>query len=241
MHRFRVEAIGNGDTLLLANAGQVHHLKNVLRLGPGDEITVFDGAGTECLCLVDALGREGVTLAVRARTKVKPRKARLTIACAVPKRGMDEVVDKLTQLGVDSVVPMRTERVVARLGEDASHSRVERWRRLARAAAEQSHRSDVPDVGPVADFREVIARASAFDLRLIPTLSGDRVALSTVIRDTTPASILVLVGPEGDFSDREVQQARSAEFVPVDLGPHVLRVDTAAISIAAYLMVAGIT
>ena len=241
MHRFRVEAIGDEDTVLLADSGQVHHLKNVLRLHRGDEITVFDDAGRECLCLVDGVGREGVTLAVQARTTAKPRKARLTIACAVPKRGMDEVIDKLTQIGVDSVVPMRTQRVVARLDDDSSHLRVERWRRLARAAAEQSHRSDVPDIGLVTDFSEVIARASAFDLRLIPTLTGDRVSLSAAIRDVRPASILVLVGPEGDFSDQEIQQALGAGFVLVDLGQHVLRVDTAAISVAAYLMLAGVT
>src|SRR5512135_805195 len=93
VHRFRVEAIGDEDTLLLADGGLVHHLKNVLRLHRGDEITVFDDAGRECLCLVDGVGREGVTLAVQARTTAKPRKARLTIACAVPKRGMDEVID----------------------------------------------------------------------------------------------------------------------------------------------------
>lgn len=236
-----MESIGDEDTLLLTDAGQVHHLKNVLRLSRGDEITVFDDAGRECLCSVDGVGREDVTLTVRARRHAIERRARLMIACAVPKRGMDDVVDKLTQLGVDSLVPMRTQRVVAKLGDDSSQSKVERWRRLARAAAEQSHRSDVPTVRPVTDFSEVIAGASAFDLRLIPTLAGERETLSSVIRDMRPASIVVLVGPEGDFSDQEIQQARNAGFVPVDLGQHVLRVDTAAISVAAYLRVAGIT
>jgi 16S rRNA (uracil1498-N3)-methyltransferase len=240
VHRFRIEAIGDENMLLLTDAGQVHHLKNVLRLGRGDEITVFDDAGMECLCSVNGVGREEVTLTVRARRHVIERRSRLMIACAVPKRGMDDVVDKLTQLGVDSLIPMRTQRVVAKLGDDSSQSRIERWMRLARAAAEQSHRSEVLTVGPVTDFTEVIAGASAFDLRLIATLAGHRETLISVTRDMRPASTAALIGPEGDFSDDEIQQACSAGFVPVDLGQQVLRVDTAAIAVAAYLRLAGI-
>ena len=110
--------------------------------------------GRECFCTVDRFDPAGVTLIVKSRREVTRRKARLMVACALPKKGMDEIVDKLTQLGVDSIVPMRTERVVVRLTEEAARAKVERWRRLARAAAEQSQRIDVPEVGQVTEIWE---------------------------------------------------------------------------------------
>ena len=241
MHRFRVEHIGDGDGIWLGDAGQVHHLKDVLRLAAGDEIEVFDDGGQECLCTVDRLERASVTLSVKSRRVPSSRRARLMVACSLPKKGMDEIVDKLTQLGVDSIVPMRTERVVVKLGEEAARARVERWRRLARAAAEQSQRSDVPEVGPVTDFGQIVSLAGGFDLKLIPTVSGDRKTLEEAVDELRPASILVLIGPEGDFTEQEVEMGRKAGFLPVSLGDRTLRVDTAAIAVASYLKVAGVT
>jgi len=240
MHRFRVESIGDGDTVLLADVGQVHHLKDVLRLTLGDEVALFDDGGHECLCTVDRFEPAGVTLTIKSKKEVSPRKARLMVACALPKKGMDEIVDKLTQLGVDTIVPMRTERVVVRLTEEAARRKVERWRRLAQAAAEQSQRSDVPEVGQVTDIERIISRSEDFDLKLIPTLSGDRPTVGEVLGGRRPSSILVLIGPEGDFTDEEVKMARDAGFSSLSLGNQVLRVDTAAIAVAAYLRVAGI-
>jgi 16S rRNA (uracil1498-N3)-methyltransferase len=241
MHRFRVERIGDGDRIWLGDAGQVHHLKDVLRLAAGDEVEMFDDGGQECLCAVERLERASVTLSVKSRREASRRRARLMVACSLPKKGMDEIVDKLTQLGVDTIVPMRTERVVVKLGDQAARARVERWRRLARAAAEQSQRSDVPEVGPVTDFGQIVSQAGGFDLKLIPTLSGDRKTIVDIVAGSRPASILVLIGPEGDFTDQELETARKAGFLPVSLGDQVLRVDTAAIAVASYLRVAGVT
>lgn len=240
MHRFRIDTIADGDMILLSDAGRVHHLRDVLRLAVGDEITMFDDGGHECLCVIVRFSEKGVTLSVRARQPGELRKAKLTVACALPKKGMDEVVDKLTQLGVDTIIPMRTARVVVRLSEAVAAGRRERWKRLAQAAAEQSQRSSVPEIGPVTDLGRVILQAGGFDLKLMPTLSGDRKALGEVLGDTRPGRVLVLIGPEGDFTDEEVGGAREAGFLPVSLGPQVLRVDTAAIAVAAYLRLFGV-
>jgi 16S rRNA (uracil1498-N3)-methyltransferase len=238
MHRFRVENIGDGDTVLLGQPGQVHHLKDVLRLAAGDRIAVFDDGGHECVCTVERIGRETVVLAIQTRREHQFTRARLTMAVAVPKKGMDEIVDKLTQLGVDSIIPMRTDRVVVRLTEELAAGKVERWRRLAQAAAEQSQSSRVPEIQRVTDFDAVVSAPA--DLRLIPHLSGERKTLGEAVGQDVPGSILVLIGPEGDFTGAEVRLALKAAFVPVSLGPQVLRVDTAAIALAGYLRVAGI-
>jgi 16S rRNA (uracil1498-N3)-methyltransferase len=238
MHRVRVESTGDGNTILLRLASQVHHLRDVLRLTVGESVTVFDDVGSECLCTVEHIGRESVGLTVRARNSHVVRGARLTVAVAVPKKGMDEIIDKLTQLGVESIIPMRTERVVVRLSGEGAVGKADRWRRLAQAAAEQSQSSRVPEVRPVTDFETVLAVPA--DLRLIPHLCGDRKTLTEALGRQTSGSILVLIGPEGDFTDAEVRLALQYGFVPVSLGPQVLRVDTAAIAVAGYLRVAGI-
>ncbi len=238
MHRFKVERIGVGDTVLLEDAAQLRHLK-VLRLSIGEEVEVFDGTGRECLCTVHRIAAGSTTLTVKSRKQRSAPPAKLTIAVALPKKGMDEIVDKLTQLGVDSIIPMKTERVVVAVAEEMAAKKIERWTKLARAAAEQSHSNRVPSIRPLTDFPAVVANSDSFDLRLIPNLTDRSTTLPAVLADARPKRILALIGPEGDFSPQEVETAKASGFVPITLGDQVLRVDTAAIALAAFLLVAG--
>jgi 16S rRNA (uracil1498-N3)-methyltransferase len=150
---------------------------------------------------------------------------------------MDDIIDKLTQLGAAGIIPLETERVIVKL-EDGHSSRLERWRKIARSAAEQSQRNTLPEISPVMTLSEVLAQSEDYDLKLIPTLTGDCRPLKSVLPSVKPARILVLIGPEGDFTPSEVEQSLQAGFVPVSLGGTVLRVETAAIAVAAYLQLA---
>jgi 16S rRNA (uracil1498-N3)-methyltransferase len=239
MHFFRISDDSDGETIILGEPAQVHHLKDVLRLGAGDQVTVIDGRGDECLCEVTVFSEGGVILKVKSRVTVASPTAKVAIGCALPKKGMDEVVDKLTQLGVDVIIPMLTERVVVNLGGAAAVARLERWRRLADSAAGQSRRRNVPELRPLAWMGEVMSLAEGYDLKLIPTLSGERRAMGEVIGGGMVGSVIALIGPEGDFTEKEIEAARQAGFVPVSLGAQVLRVDTAAIAVAAYLKLAA--
>jgi len=238
MHRFRIQEISDGDLILLQDADQVHHVKDVLRLGKGDEITVFDDAGQESLCVIDHFHEKTVILSIKERKRISSTAARLTIACALPKRGMDEIIDKLTELGVDTIIPMQTSRVVIQLKKQGDRNKLARWQRVAQSAAEQSQRSRMPDIGGVTPFEEVIADSITFDLKLIPYLSGERRTIADVVNSSRAKDIMVLIGPEGDFSPEEVDMAIAAGFIPVSLGAQVLRVDTAAIAVAAYVKLA---
>jgi 16S rRNA (uracil1498-N3)-methyltransferase len=239
MHSFRVGHIVDGGTIVLEDAGQVHHLKDVLRLAAGDAVTVFDRGGAEYLCEIAVVSEQRATLRVTSRIMAEPTQAKLAIACALPKKGMDDIVDKLTQLGVDTIIPMRTDRVVVRMSDANALGRVERWRKLAESAAGQSRRARVPEVRPLAGIGDVISEADGYDLKLIPTLFGERMALSEALGVRRPVNVLVLIGPEGDFTDEEVAAARRRGFVPVSLGHQVMRVDTAAIAVAAYWRLSG--
>jgi 16S rRNA (uracil1498-N3)-methyltransferase len=237
MHRFRTGQIPGGETISISNTSQIHHLKDVLRLMAGDEITVFDDTW-ECRCTIEHYDRQEMMLRINSRQKISQPKIRVTVACALPKKGMDEIIDKLTQLGVDTIIPMQTERVVVKLDEKRDRVRVGRWRRLAQSAAEQSQRSSIPEVKGITEFGDVIAGTDDYDLKLIPNLEGVRKRLGDVIDGFHSGNILVLIGPEGDFTPEEVKQAVQAGFIPVSLGSLVLRVDTAAVAAAAYIRMA---
>jgi 16S rRNA (uracil1498-N3)-methyltransferase len=238
MHRFRVQEISDGDLIVLQDAEQVHHVKDVLRLAKGDEIIVFDDAGQESLCAIDHFHEKTVTLSIKERKRISSAAARLTIACALPKRGMDEIIDKLTQLGVDTIIPMQTSRVVIQLDKQGDRIKLARWQRVAQSAAEQSQRSRMPEITGVTPIEEIIADSIKFDLKLIPHLSGQRRTIAEVVGGTRAKDIIALIGPEGDFSPDEIDMATAAGFIPASLGAQVLRVDTAAIAVAAYVKLA---
>jgi 16S rRNA (uracil1498-N3)-methyltransferase len=235
MHRFYIEQI-SGDKAVLADLNQVHHIRDVLRLKTGDIIIVFDSAGHEYKAAIDSVGRKQVELNL---TPLKPRPAssvNLTVACAIPKAGrMDDIIDHLAQLGVERIIPMLTDRVVVKLDTAAGEARLSRWQKIAQSAARQCQRSSVPVITPVTDVKEVIENSQDFDLKLIPHLTGERTLIKDVLAKSRAKNIIVLIGPEGDFTPEEVDLASHNGFVPVTLGYTVLRVATAAISVTAYI------
>ncbi len=201
-----------------------------------EEIVLFDSEENEYVGSVASLGKGRVLISIKTRRHAESRKVKITVACAIPKKSkMDDIVDNLTQLGVDAIVPLETERVIVRLDENKKAARLARWRKIARAAAQQSQRNRIPDVGTVSSLASVLARAPEFDLKLIPTLADERKHISAVLAGAPPESVLVLIGPEGDFSPQEVGLAKKAGFIPVSLGDSILRVGVAAVAVASYL------
>jgi 16S rRNA (uracil1498-N3)-methyltransferase len=239
MHRFYLPNKVTGDSAVISDGEQLHHLKDVLRLKPGDEVAVFDGEGSEFPARIDRLEKSQAVLQIQSRKPARPRPVKLAVACAIPKQaGMDDIIDKLTQLDTDVIIPLITERVVVKLdaGSPAAAARLERWKKIARSAAEQSQRNTLPVISPVLSFPEVLGLSRDYSLKLIPTLTGECRPLREVLSaQTQPAGALALIGPEGDFTPHEVEQALASGFIPVSLGETVLRVETAAVAIAGYI------
>jgi 16S rRNA (uracil1498-N3)-methyltransferase len=232
---FYLPGIVSGGSVSMKDAEQLHHMRDVLRLKIGDEVTVFDGEGTKYSGRIAGLDRKGAILDITQRKEVKPSASKIAIACALPKKAkMDEIVDKLTQLGVDTIIPLMTERVIVKTDENKDRM-FERWRKIALNAAEQCQRARLPVIFEITGFKELLVDSAQYSLKLIPTLEGERKSLKTVLSAIALSSILVLIGPEGDFSPQEVREAVERGFIPVSLGENVLRVDTAAIAVASYL------
>lgn len=242
MHRFYIPpAAWNPDALALDEA-ESHHALNVLRLAPGEKVVVFNGQGTEATVQIAAGStKREVRLTVLHKAKTPPLPCRVTLAQAVPKgKNMDLIVQKATELGASEIAPLLSERTVAKLedGESAA-AKQEKWQATVVEAAKQCGQNWLPTVALPRTPKDYFASLGrgAFDLMLIASLQPDSRHLRTLLGEYAaghptggrPASALILVGPEGDFTPAEIGLAKSAGCRPITLGPIVLRTETAAI------------
>jgi 16S rRNA (uracil1498-N3)-methyltransferase len=208
------------------------HLTRVLRLRVGEALILFDGTGGEYPGTIEQSQGGSVTVRVgEARPLERESPLTLTLAQGISRgERMDLVVQKATELGATAIVPLLTERSVVRLSAQQADRKVNRWRAIAIAACEQSGRNRLPQLmrpATLADF--IRGRDGATRLLLSP---GATQRLADVPRTTR---VTVLIGPEGGLTDAEGGSAATAGFVPVRLGPRVLRTETAAIAALALL------
>ena len=238
MHRFYIESKNISKGLLtVGDKKTIHYLVNVLRIKNGrDKVVFFDENRTEYLCELENIPPEGVIFKIIESYPGPKRDINITVACAIPKKSnMDDIVDKLTQLGIDTLIPLKTERMIVRLDRRKESLLTERWKRISLSASQQSRRNSLMIIEPVQEIKQAILDSGGRDLKLIPTLSGERKAIKEVLDKGKSKNIIFLIGPEGDFTDEEVVLALKNGFIPVDLGDNVLRVETAAVAVASFI------
>jgi 16S rRNA (uracil1498-N3)-methyltransferase len=212
--------------LRLAGA-ELHYLRDVLRLRRGARVEVFDGEGRSFEAELATIGPGGADLVLRdASAQRHESPLELTLAVAMAKAAkLDWVVEKATELGVTRIMPFASERAIAAI--ERGTSRIERWRRIAGAAAAQCGRVRCPEVLATESFARLMPLAASHDRALLFSAKGGE---SLGDRDDRAVrSIVVVTGPEGGFSANEVTQAARAGFSLATLGPRVLRAETAAI------------
>lgn len=223
--------------IIINDKEQAHHIRDVLRLRVNEKVSVFDEARNEYACTIEKI-KNTILLNIKERREpgMKDEKVQITVACAIPKKAkFDDIVDKLTQLGVEKIIPLQTERVIIKLDKVKERSRQERWRNIALSAACQSQRNSLPVIEDVTKIKEALKNLDGYDLKLIPTLSGKRKLLKEAVAESNPKNIIIFIGPEGDFSDKELDLARKAGCIPISLGDLVLRVDTACITAVSFI------
>ena len=229
----------DGASVVLA-AEEARHLRDVLRLGRGDEVFVFDGGGREFRCRVDESGRDRAVLGIIE--EVEPASAesplRLTLGVALLKgEKLDLVVQKATELGAYRIVPVVTRLADVRLRDGSETSRrVERLRRIALEACKQSGRARVPAIDAPIAFESFVKSDYADGWRVMFSERGGE-GLGDAVESLhgRPAAVAALVGSEGGWTDEEITLARDAGWDIVTLGGRVLRAETAAITVAALL------
>ena len=205
---------------------EAHHLVRVLRLRPGDGVGLFDGAGGEWLGLVLTLDPEVTIEIVDAAAPAAEPPVHVTLAVGLLKGGqMDTVVRDATMLGAAAIVPLTTSHVAITRRAWQSGTSTDRWQRVAVASARQSRRAVVPAVAPVTSFERVFDDVPA-DIVLMAVEPARSAAAPVGEVGSRPDRALVLIGPEGGWSDAEVDHARSRRARLCSLGPRTLRAET---------------
>jgi 16S rRNA (uracil1498-N3)-methyltransferase len=237
MHRFFLPPPQCSGPILRLEDREAHHAAQVLRLAPGDLVTVLDGAGNEFRCATSSVHRRTVELAVTERKFHAPLPAQLTLVSALTKgRAFEVIVQKSTELGAHAVVPLLTERVVTRFADPAdAAAKVEKWRQIAIESIKQCGSPWLPEIHPPVALAEYLTCGARRELEIIGALAGDRQHPRSVLAEfhrqhqRRPHSLAAWVGPEGDFTPAELAAILARGVVPITLGSNVLRAETAAI------------
>ena len=236
MHHFYLPPAQCRPPLLQLTGGEAHHARDVLRLAQGDRVTVLDGAGRQFLCEALDFDRQSVSLGVLETTTTSAPSVRVTLIQAVPRgKIMESIIQKAAELGAARIVPLLSERVAIRLSGGEAKEKAEKWRQCAIEAIKQCGQPWLPEVEEPLALPVLLAKGASFDLALVGSWQGDGrhprryFAEYEAQQGCRPQTVGAWIGPEGDFTAGELDMIRAAGARPIDLGPLVLRSETAAI------------
>jgi 16S rRNA (uracil1498-N3)-methyltransferase len=235
--RFFISSEQVNDRTITISGEDVSHIVKVLRMKTGDELLLCDGKGNEYSVKIALVNKYEITTDVKARSKREIRHPLITLGQGLPKSDkMDWIVQKATELGVATIVPLMTERTIVKIKDE--EKRVSRWQKICREAAMQSNRPDVPKVGAVIAFKDFLQTQNSElpALLLLPWEEGT-VPIKEILRANPGIkNIIVLIGPEGGFSAHEAEMAKEKNFQLVSLGQNILRTETAAVAVLSMIL-----
>lgn len=213
------------------------HIKTVLRAREGEELTLCDGEGMDYQCRIASLER-GVLLDILSKEvcETEPR-TKITLYQGLPKADkMELIIQKCVELGVDRIVAVSTERAIVKLDKKES-KKLERWQKIAEAAAKQSGRGKIPEIGQqVLKFKEAVVEAKELHGAIIPYEKEQETGIRQFVQGFRGESIGVFIGPEGGFAEEEIALAQENGITPITLGKRILRTETAGMTTAAILL-----
>lgn len=217
----------NEDSATITGSEQ-HHLRNVLRIELGDTIRIIDGKGSVFLAKVHRVNTESTEAQIISREFYKKETPCLTLFQGIPKHEkMELILQKTTELGVTQIIPMFTERSL----QKPSDNRYERWRKVIISATKQCKRAWLPELSDTQKFEDCLNMLPTFERSLICWENEKQQRIKMVLKDIPKVeSIALLVGPEGGFTDKEVNAAIKNGCIPVTINSNILRTETAAIA-----------
>src|SRR5262245_49382773 len=236
MHRFYV-APDKWDSRELALRGsEAHHARNVLRMQAADKLVLFNGKGRELTAEITTIADHEIRLRKLHEAETAPLRCRIVLGQAIPKaKNMDLIVQKAVEIGAAEIVPIISDRTIVQVDSETAAQKQSKWQQIALEAAKQCGQNWLPHVHAPRKLSELffVGPEESFDLQLIGSLQPGAQHLRKVLADYSnehphrPRSVLMLVGPEGDFTPAELELARRHVCQPITLGPIILRVETA--------------
>lgn len=240
MQQFFAEPSWIRENKIYMQGADVNHIKNVLRMKPGEDVRVSDGGGKAYLCCIHSYEEQTAVLDIlKELASDTELPSRLVLFQGLPKGDkMEWIVQKAVELGVYRIVPFAAKRSVVKLDEKKAEKKQARWQLIAKGAAEQSGRGIIPEVGAVCGFAEALRMAGELDVVLIPyELEEGMKETARILEGIAPGqSVGIFIGPEGGFEEEEVEQAKRAGAHAVTLGKRILRTETAGLTALSILM-----
>lgn len=241
MYQFFVDPCQIQGKQIVIEGGDVNHIKNVLRMKPGEELSVSNGKdGKEYRCGIEEIREDRILCSLRfIKEEGAELPSKIYLFQALPKGDkMELIIQKAVELGVYEIIPVATKRAVVKLDEKKAKNKINRWQGIAEAAAKQSKRGIIPAVKNVMSFGEAVSYSKCASRRLIPyELAEDMSKTREIFGSLTAGEDLaVFIGPEGGFTEEEVQEAVREGASPITLGKRILRTETAGMAVLSILM-----
>jgi 16S rRNA (uracil1498-N3)-methyltransferase len=237
VHRFYISPEEWQCSPLALRGSEAHHARDVLRMKAGEKIVLFNGRGREVTVEIAAFEDDEIRLRKLHEAETPPLRGRITLGQAIPKgKNMELIVQKAVEIGAAEIAPIISDRTIVQIDSNSAAQKQRKWQQIAIEAGKQCGQNWLPRVHPPRKLAEFFSTSEqGFDLRLIGSLQPEARNLKSILemylRQHTdrPRSVLMLVGPEGDFTPAELALARRHGCEPITLGPIILRVETAAI------------
>ncbi len=243
MYQFFVEPdqIHLYDNTVIIQGSDVNHIRNVLRMKPGEELNVSNGQdGKEYRCAVASLEEDRVVCQLRfVKEDNVELSSRVHLFQALPKADkMEFIIQKAVELGACRIIPVAAKRCVVKLDGKKAASKTARWQAIAQAAAKQCRRGIIPEVAEVMSFDKAVRQAADMDVKMIPyELAEGMVKTREIIGSLHDGQdIALFIGPEGGFEESEIQLAMENGILPVTLGRRILRTETAGMTVLSWIM-----
>lgn len=241
MYQFFVEPSQIQGNRITITGKDVNHIKNVLRMKAGEEISISNGVdGKDYRCGIEELLDEEIICSLRfIKEDGVELPAKVYLFQGLPKADkMELIIQKAVELGVHAVIPVSCKRAVVKLDEKKAKSKIARWQQIAEAAAKQSKRGIIPEIKTVLSMKEAVALAEQCEVKLIPyELAEGMEKTKEIMNSLKPGEdIAIFIGPEGGFEESEVQLAIENGIVPITLGKRILRTETAGMTVLSWIM-----
>jgi 16S rRNA (uracil1498-N3)-methyltransferase len=242
MRHFFIDPSPATNSFVAIRHSEAHHIKNVLRLKSGVRIRLFDGTGFEYEAVIRKMSAAKVEVEILSRVRATLRSGvQIIVAQAFLKeKKMDDLVRKLCELGVAKWIPFFSQRSIPKPNAGRLAGRRRRWQRIVAEALKQCRRADLPEIGEALSFEAVLDVGQTCDLNIV-FWENESCPLNSDLgsnRKHPIKKILLMLGPEGGFTQHEIQMAANSGFVAAGLGPRILRAETAtlaAVTLAQYL------